>query len=348
MPMGAGIGGVRLRGARASSAVSPPSGPTPTSARMGTDVGGIVAGRPRGEMDRDGGGKPWAPAPVVPTGGSRRRASIEDLTSDRLNLIVTGTFQNADGDPRADDVAFFDGTAWHALGPTAPATARGRHRPLRSRSSTGRSTRQGASPAPAATPRRRSVASFALSQVIAYPTPTVTAGPSAAPTPTVVTAGPNAVATPTVTPSAPPPDVKPPATLLRGAKIDQAKRKATFRFASSEQGSKFTCKLDAQELQALHVAEDLQEAFAPGKHVFRVHGARPRRQRRSHADGQALPGSRSARRPGGSAGRRGRCARMRSVCAAIAGRDLGDPHDHLDHLGDVDVRRGRRRPPGRA
>ncbi len=43
-------------------------------------------------------------------------ASVEDLSSDGSNLFVTGTFQNAGGDPRADNVAFFDGTAWHPLG----------------------------------------------------------------------------------------------------------------------------------------------------------------------------------------------------------------------------------------
>ena len=32
------------------------------------------------------------------------------------HLFVTGTFQNANGEARADNAAFFDGAAWHPLG----------------------------------------------------------------------------------------------------------------------------------------------------------------------------------------------------------------------------------------
>ena len=31
-------------------------------------------------------------------------------------VFAAGSFQNAGGDPRADEIAYFDGTAWHALG----------------------------------------------------------------------------------------------------------------------------------------------------------------------------------------------------------------------------------------
>ena len=58
-----------------------------------------------------GGGNGWFPT----------TASIEDLTATGSNLFVTGTFQNADGDQRADNVAFFDGTAWHPLGSNGAA-----------------------------------------------------------------------------------------------------------------------------------------------------------------------------------------------------------------------------------
>jgi hypothetical protein len=53
-----------------------------------------------------GGGNGWLPTST----------SINALTGDGSNLFVTGTFQNANGDARADNVAFFDGTAWHPVG----------------------------------------------------------------------------------------------------------------------------------------------------------------------------------------------------------------------------------------
>jgi hypothetical protein len=43
-------------------------------------------------------------------------ASIYGLTNDGTNIYATGSFQNANGDPTADDVAKFDGTAWHPVG----------------------------------------------------------------------------------------------------------------------------------------------------------------------------------------------------------------------------------------
>jgi hypothetical protein len=85
-------------------------------------------------------------------------------------------------------------------------------------------------------PLAQSVASFSLTQIIAYPTPTVTPAPTAAPTPTV---------TPRPTPK--PADTTPPNTRLRRAQINSVKRKATFRFTSGEAGSTFQCKLDQQK-----------------------------------------------------------------------------------------------------
>ena len=55
-------------------------------------------------------GGPWGPAAVAPTDGSRRRPRWRTFRATASNLFVTGTFQNAGGDPRADNVAFFDGT----------------------------------------------------------------------------------------------------------------------------------------------------------------------------------------------------------------------------------------------
>ena len=102
----------------------------------------------------------------------------------------------------------------------------------------------------------QSAASFSLTQVIAYPTPTVTPGPSAVPTPTV-------------TPSPPAPDVKPPATSVFGTKINQAKRKATLRFAAGERGATFACKLDRGRFKRCTSPKTYRK-LAPGSHVFRV------------------------------------------------------------------------------
>jgi hypothetical protein len=115
-------------------------------------------------------------------------------------------------------------------------------------------------------PQAHSVASFSLSlslslslsQIIAYPTPTVTPGPSAVPTPTV---------TPSPTPA--PHDVTAPKTLLRRARINQAKRKATFRFASGERGSRFLCKLDKKTFKPC-TSPKTYKRLKRGKHVFRV------------------------------------------------------------------------------
>jgi hypothetical protein len=103
------------------------------------------------------------------------------------------------------------------------------------------------------------VASFGLAQVIAYPTPTVTPGPSAVPTPTVT---PSPAATPA-------PDTTAPRTLLRKATINQAKRKATFRFGSGEAGSKFQCKLDNKKFKPCTSPKTYKQ-LKRGKHVFRV------------------------------------------------------------------------------
>jgi hypothetical protein len=89
----------------------------------------------------------------------------------------------------------------------------------------------------------------------AYPTPTVTPGPSAVPTPTV-------------TPS-PTADTKPPATSLRATRINQATGKATFRFGSGEHGSTFVCKLDNKKTRACTSPKSYKHV-APGRHAFRV------------------------------------------------------------------------------
>ena len=205
-----------------------------------------------------GGGNGWFPA----------TAQINALTSDGANLFATGSFLDADGDARADNVAFFDGAAWHPVGSdgagNGPWSGTGHALAIVGR----RLYAAGSFTSAGGDPQAHSAAAFELSQVIAYPTPTVTPGPSAAPTPTV-TPGPAPVPTPTVTPTPPAPDVTPPATSLRRTRINHAKAKATFRFASGEPGSTFACKLDSRKRRPC-TSPKTYKKLEPGKHVFRV------------------------------------------------------------------------------
>ncbi len=202
-----------------------------------------------------GGGDGWFPATT----------SINGLTSDGTHLFATGSFQNADGDARADNVAWFDGADWHAVGSDGGGNGPWIGNGLALAYLDRRLYAAGGFTSAGGDPQAHSVASFSLSQIIAYPTPTVTPGPSAQPTPTV-TPGPSAVATPTVTPS---PDTTAPRTLLRRAQVSQAKRRATFRFASGEAGSRFQCKLDKQRYRAC-TSPKTYRRLTRGKHVFRV------------------------------------------------------------------------------
>ena len=184
--------------------------------------------------------------------------SIYGLAGTGQYLFATGSFQDANGDPRADHVAFFDGSAWHPVGSNGssdgPLAGAGSAMAIIDRQlyATGAFTSAGGDP------QARSVASFELSQVIAYPTPVPTAGPAA-------------VATPVVTPAPQPTarDITSPRTLLRKPTINQAKRKATFKFAASEAGSKFQCKLDKQKFKPC-TSPKTYKKLKPGKHVFRV------------------------------------------------------------------------------
>ena len=83
-----------------------------------------------------------------------------------------------------------------------------------------------------------------------------------------MTAGPSAVPTPTVTP-APTPAAAAPRTSLRRARIDQARQKATFRFAASEPGSRFLCKLDRRRFRRCASPKTYTQ-LEPGAHTFRV------------------------------------------------------------------------------
>ena len=189
--------------------------------------------------------------------------NIYDLTSFGSNVFATGTFQNADGDARADNIAWFDGTDWNPVGSSGtgngPWVGEGAALAVVDRLlyAAGNFTSAGGDN------QAQSAASFSLTQIIAFPTPTVTPGPTAVPTPTV-TPAPTAVPPPIVIPR----DVTPPQTLLRRTQINRGRRKATFRF-TSEKGAQFLCKLDARPYK-LCTSPKTIKALKPRRHVFRV------------------------------------------------------------------------------
>jgi len=158
-----------------------------TDAYVGTDANDI-AGIPQADHVARWNGTAWSALGADSSGGNGwlpTTTSINALTGDGSNLFVTGTFQNANGDARADNVAFFDGTAWHPVGSdgagNGPWIGNGLALALVDRQlyAAGSFTSAGGDP------QAHSIASFALSQIIAYPTPTVTPGPGPVPTPTV-------------------------------------------------------------------------------------------------------------------------------------------------------------------
>ena len=230
-----------------------------TDVYVGTDADDI-AGIPQADHVARWNGSAWS---AVGAGSGSvygwfpAATSINALIGTGAYLFATGAFQDANGDARADNVAFFDGTDWHPVGSdgagNGPWNGTGLALAIVDRTLYA----AGSFGSAGGDPQAHSAASFPLSQIIAYPTPTVTAGPDPVPTPTVT-------ATPTVTPA---PDSKAPATAFR--KFTQSKRTATFRFASSEPGSTFVCKLDTRKSGPC-TSPKLYKQLKPGRHVFRV------------------------------------------------------------------------------
>jgi len=233
----------------------------------GTDVfvgteGSNVAGIAQADHVAKWDGSDWS-AMGANTAGTNgwfpAATNIHDLVSVGSNVFATGTFQNADGDARADNVAWWDGTKWGPVGSNGagngPWVGEGSALAIIEQKlyAAGNFTSAGGDT------QAQSAASFALNQVIAQPTPTVTPGPSAVATPTVT---PAPAATPT-------PDTTAPRTSLRKARINHAKRKATFTFGSGEAGSRFLCKLDKQRFKPC-TSPKTYKKLKRGKHVFRV------------------------------------------------------------------------------
>ena len=113
--MGAGGGPAAVR-STPTSAGSPPTGPTCTSARTRINVAGI----PRPTTSRSGTGRhgaPWAPTAPATNGwfpASDRRSTPWPPSA--RTSSPQGRSRTRTATPRADNIAFFDGTAWHPVG----------------------------------------------------------------------------------------------------------------------------------------------------------------------------------------------------------------------------------------
>lgn len=89
-----------------------------TDVYVGTDAKDI-AGIPQADNVARWNGSSWS-AMGSDTAGSDgwfpTPTTIDGLVGDGSNVYATGSFQNAGGDPTADFIASFDGTAWHPVG----------------------------------------------------------------------------------------------------------------------------------------------------------------------------------------------------------------------------------------
>ncbi len=251
------------------------NGPNVYVSTDATDVGGIAEADHVARWD----GTAWS-ALGSNTAGTNgwfpTSASIDGLDASSSLVFATGSFQNANGEARADAIAYFDGT-WHPIGsdgagngplnPSGSAVAIfDRYRldgtPLRLYAGGSFTSAGGDGQA-------RSVASFRLQDLSNPFDPTPTPTPTAAPT-----------TVPTTPPSTTTPDKTAPSTLLAKARISQAKRKATFRFASSEPGGGFLCKLDEKRFKPC-TSPKTYTKLKRGRHVFRVKA----RDRAGNVDG---------------------------------------------------------------
>jgi hypothetical protein len=238
-----------------------------TDVYVGTDAKN-VAGIPQADNVVKWNGSAWSAmgaSTAGDTGWFPTTASINGLTTFGANVFATGSFLDANGDARADNIAFFDGTAWHPTGSDGAGNGPWNGTGLAVSIFNQRLYAGGSFTSAGGDAQAHSVTSFPLSQIIAVPTPTPTPSPGPMPTPTV-TAGPAAVPTPTPTPT---PDTTPPPTAVRKAAIRHGKRKATFQFASAEAGATFSCKLDSQKFKTC-TSPKTYKHLKPGRHEFRV------------------------------------------------------------------------------
>jgi hypothetical protein len=78
-----------------------------------------VAGIPQADHVARWNGSAWSAVGSNSAGGNGwfpPSGSVDALTSSGPGVFATGSFQDANADPVADNVAYFDGSAWHAVG----------------------------------------------------------------------------------------------------------------------------------------------------------------------------------------------------------------------------------------
>jgi len=164
--------------------------------------------------------------------------SINALTSFGSQLFATGSFLDAGGDPAADNVAVFDGSAWHAVGSdgagNGPWSGSGSALAVFDRLAPAGAPRSlyagGGFTSAGGDTQARGVASFSLTSFIAQPTPVATPTPAPAPTP---------VPTPTPGPAPGPDKIAPAITALRlsSTTFRAAPSGAPFRAAAVRVGA---------------------------------------------------------------------------------------------------------------
>ena len=137
-------------------------------------------------------------------------AYIYGLKSSGSKVYATGSFQDVGGDPTADNVAVFDGSAWHAMGSNGagngPWIREGHALAIFPSTEPRRLFAGGSFTSAGGDTQARGIASFSIATVTPTPTPTPTPVPTPVPTPTP-TPVPTPVPTPTPTPT---PDITAP------------------------------------------------------------------------------------------------------------------------------------------
>ncbi len=220
-----------------------------TDAYVGTDAND-VAGIPQADHVARWNGSAWS---AVGDAWFPPAASINALAGTGNYLFATGTFLDANGDARADNVAFFDGSQWHPVGSdgagNGPWNGAGLALALVDRELYAAGSFDNAG----GDPQAHSVASFSLTQIIAYPTPTVTPGPTAVPTPTV-TPHPGRHATRHVTAQ----DADHAVTAQGDLPVRLGRARLDLHLQARQEA-----------VPALHLAEDLQATRAGRAHVPR-------------------------------------------------------------------------------
>jgi hypothetical protein len=155
---------------------------------------------------------------------------IYGMTVNSSVVFATGSFQNANGDALADNVAYFREGAWHRLGSDGAGNGPWIGDGLALARMGGNLFAAGGFTSAGGDTQARSVASYAMSQIVPVPTPTVTPGPSPAPTPTV-------------TPQ-PAPETTITSGPAEGSTISDST--PTFEFVSSDPGAYFVCTMYPQ------------------------------------------------------------------------------------------------------